>query len=116
MNFFQVLKSQNELPCLLEARRSPAPRHFQILALALYRTAMGTRMIMKTNQCMKLNKKSTWCVLVLSFPKGAVGVLQAALPGFQGKGKRGSAARILPFQGQALKLQFPFCLSFPIKA
>lgn len=56
MNFFLVPMSQNELPCLLEAPGSPGLCHFQILALALYRTAMGTRTMMKTNQCMKLNQ------------------------------------------------------------
>lgn len=116
MNFFLVLKSQDELPCLLEAPRSPAPRHFQILALALYQTAMGTRMIMKTNQCMKLNKNLPGMFSSCLFLKVLLVSYKLPCQGFQGKGKLGSAASTLTFQGQALKLWFPFCLSFPIKA
>lgn len=106
MNFFLVPKSQSELPCLLETPGSQALCRVQILALALYQTAVGTRMIMETNQCMKL-KSIPYVFLVLSFPKGAVCVLQAAPPGFSGRGKLGSAARTLTFQGQLLKLRFP---------
>lgn len=48
-------------------------------------------MIMKTNQCMELNKKFTLCFLVLSFPNGDV--CPTCCPArMSGKGRLGSAA------------------------
>lgn len=54
---------------------------FLMLPPSLYWTAMGKRMTIKTNKCMKL-KSVLHHFLVLSFPKGAIYVLWAALTGF----------------------------------
>lgn len=100
---------------MISAPGHPTPCPFQIPALALYRTAMGTRMIMKTNQCMKLNKKYTLCFLVLSFPKGDVCPIHCPT-WMPGKGRLGSAARILHFRDNNSSCGFHFVLSVPIKA